>query len=201
MASRWRQLLDQERSTWTSDSDEKLFTLLEGFAESMLERTQKVKAALSDLGKDTDATTVRLNSAFNALSNLSTYQFIANVCHTQSVPDEESKSAGQEETKAPSQQPSTAGAFDSSLKKQRVNREENAESREAQLIPKYKEALRLGMQGLKVDDLLREASQDEVASSNTLGTSIFRGQMRKLPHIINSQFFYDDPWIGLYGYF
>jgi len=79
MASRWRQLLDQDRASWTSDSDEKLFTLLEGFAEAMLERTQKVKAALSDLGKDTDATTVRLNSAFNALSNLSTYQFIANV--------------------------------------------------------------------------------------------------------------------------
>lgn len=199
MASRWRQLFDQERTSWTSDSDEKLFTLLEAFAESMLERTQKVKSALSDLNKDTDATTVRLNSAFNALSNLSTYQFIANVSATQSVPDEESKPSGQEESKTPAQQPAANTTFDSSLKKQRVNREENAESREAQLIPKYKEALQLGMKGLKVDDLLREASQDDVASSNTLGTSIFRGQMRKLPHIINSQFFYDDPWIGLYG--
>ena len=110
------------------------------------------------------------------------------------------KQTDAEEAKAPTSTPAPAkNTFDSGLRKQRVNREENAESREAQLLPKYKEAIRLGMVGLKVEELLKEATQDEVASSNTMGTSMFKGQMRKLPHIINSQFFYDDPWIGLFG--
>jgi hypothetical protein len=32
----------------------------------------------------------------------------------------------------------------------------------------------------------------------TAGSTIFRGTAKKLPHIINTEYFWKDPWVGLY---
>lgn len=82
----WQQLA-QEKRHWTAASDEKvlttqLFVLLEAFADRVIERARTVKAELANLQNNTIAASVQLNCTFNTLANLSSSQFVANVCES-----------------------------------------------------------------------------------------------------------------------
>ena len=82
--SLWKKLLEEEKLRWDVQSDEKvkitqLFTLIEAFAERIIEKALKIQNELSDLTKHTTGTTVQLSCAFNELTNLASSQFVANV--------------------------------------------------------------------------------------------------------------------------
>lgn len=72
------------------------------------------------------------------------------------------------------------------------------ELRENTILPRHQKALKLGLAGLKVDQLLKDGKEEDSMSTTTLGSQIFRGTIKKMPHIIGTSSFYNDPWIGLY---
>jgi hypothetical protein len=77
----------------------------------------------------------------------------------------------------------------------------NQENKQLNLIPMYQKAFRLAVKGLKIDELIKEANVDDAASSTSVGSTVFRGTVRKLPHIINTEEFWNDPFVGLFGNF
>lgn len=84
----------------------------------------------------------------------------------------------------------------STISSVRMERIQTQETREASVLPKHQKAIALGLSGLRVEELMKEA--DDSSSSMTLGSTVFRGSLRKLPHIINSSYFIHDQWLGLY---
>ena len=66
-------------------------------------------------------------------------------------------------------------------------------------MPKYQKALKLAIQALKVDDMIKEAYEGDESSVTSVGSTVFRGTVRKLPHIINTDEFWRDDSVGLYG--
>jgi hypothetical protein len=199
MQTHWRSLLDNEKLRWDVQSDEKarskqLFNELEGLAERIVERSRKVHSQLSSLSKEISSVQVKVSCSFSALANLSSKQFIANVRLTQTIAeDRASESTGESDLAAPEEQTRAKSNTISSVRMERI---QTQESREASVLPKHQKALALGLAGLKVETLIRDA--DDSSSSITLGSAVFRGTLRKLPHIINSSYFIHDQWLGLY---
>lgn len=72
------------------------------------------------------------------------------------------------------------------------------ELREQSLLPKHQKAIQMGLKGLKVEELMKEGTSDDGISLLSIGSQVFRGSIKKLPHIIGTSYFYNDPWIGLY---
>ena len=63
----------------------------------------------------------------------------------------------------------------------------------------YQKSLKLAVKGLKIDELIKEASGDDMMSTTSIGSTVFRGTVRKLPHTINTDVFWNDPYVGLFG--
>ena len=56
----------------------------------------------------------------------------------------------------------------------------------------------MGLKGLKVEELMKEGVTDDGQSMSSIGSQVFRGTIKKLPHIIGTSYFFHDPWIGLF---
>lgn len=76
---------------------------------------------------------------------------------------------------------------------------QNQENKNASLLPKYQKALRLAISALRVDEMIKEAYEGDESSVSSVGSTVFRGTVRKLPHIINTDEFWRDDSVGLYG--
>jgi len=189
MQTHWQTLLENEKLRWDVQSDDKLFNELEGLAERIVERARKVREQVESLSKEANSVQVKVNCGFSLLANLSSKQFIANTV-AEEKPTEVSEGSADAKTEEITRQKSNT------ISSVRMERLQTQESREANVLPKHQKALALGLAGLKVDDLMREA--DDSSSSVTLGSAVFRGTLRKLPHIINSSYFIHDQWLGLY---
>jgi hypothetical protein len=79
----------------------------------------------------------------------------------------------------------------------RMTKAKNKETRDASLVPKFVQAVNHGMAGLHIDDLLRDAP-DTTSSSGAEPEGIFFKDQRRLPHIINTAHYIQDPWVGLF---
>ena len=72
------------------------------------------------------------------------------------------------------------------------------EVREQNLLPKHQKAIQMALKGLKVEELMKEGGSDDGVSMSSIGSQVFRGTLKKLPHIIGTSYFFHDPWIGLF---
>jgi hypothetical protein len=77
----WKKLLKEEKLRWQPQSDEKLFTTIESFADSILEKCRNISDRISKLHHETNSALVDLNIAYNTIENLSYAQFVANVLY------------------------------------------------------------------------------------------------------------------------
>ena len=75
----WKKLLREDQLSWQAQSDEKLFNIIEGFADRILEKCRNINDGISKLHHETNSAVVDLNIAYNTLENLSYAQFVANV--------------------------------------------------------------------------------------------------------------------------
>lgn len=80
----------------------------------------------------------------------------------------------------------------------RMEKLHSQELREQSLLPKHQKAIQMGLKGLKVEDLMKEGVGDDAVSMSSIGSQVFRGTIKKLPHIIGTSYFFHDPWIGLF---
>lgn len=77
----------------------------------------------------------------------------------------------------------------------RMTKAKNRETREASLVPKFKEAMELGLKGLRIAEMVNEG--DESRLDGEIGGNMFYSH-RKLPHVINTSHYIADAWVGLY---
>ena len=75
---------------------------------------------------------------------------------------------------------------------------QSQEKREQTLLPKHQKAIQMALKGLKVEELMKDGAGDDVVSMSSIGSQVFRGTIKKLPHIIGTSYFFHDPWIGLF---
>lgn len=146
--------------------------------------------------KSTTCATVKINCAFNTLSNLAASQFVANVISIQTIPDSVPEVAKAEELEQ--QNSSPVEKRTTTLSAARMEKIHSQELREQSLLPKHQKAIQMGLKGLKVEELMKEGGNDDVVSMSSIGSQVFRGTVKKLPHIIGTSYFFHDPWIGLF---
>lgn len=208
----WKNLLTEEKLKWSPLSEEKvtitqLFITLEGFAERVIDKCRNLKDSLKKLDSDTVAANVELNIAYNNLENLAYSKFVANVRSKQLIPEyheeaqsDESSYASTDQSEDPNQ--TERVSLSDNRKKLSAARQEklqNQENKNASLLPKYQKALRLAISALRVDEMIKEAYEGDESSVSSVGSTVFRGTVRKLPHIINTDEFWRDDSVGLYG--
>ena len=188
----WAELQRENKYDWSVESDEKLFTQLESFAERIIDRSSKVSSELEELVKATNATACELNCVFNSLSNLASSQYVANLIQEK---DTQVPSGNSSQSEVPRNEQLQRLQTLSDARREKI---QSQEIREQNLLPKQQQALSLAIKGLKVEDLIKEGDADDMVSNMTLGSQVFRGCIKKLPHLFGTTNFFNDPWIGLY---
>ena len=172
---------------------------MESFAERIIEKSTHIKSDLEELVKNTTRATVQVSCAFNELTNLASSQFVANVIFIQVIPESVPEAPKVEEnTDQQNPSPIEKRQATTTLSAARMEKIHSQEMREQNLLPKHQKAILMGIKALKVDELMKEGTSDDGVSLSSIGSQVFRGTIKKLPHIIGTSYFYHDPWIGLF---
>jgi hypothetical protein len=101
-------------------------------------------------------------------------------------------SDGQASSGDPNQSSSTDYS-EMTLSDARMSKAKNKESREASLVPKFKQAVDLGLAGLHVSELVKDAPEVSQSTSTIIeNEGVFYKDQRKLPFIINSAPYLQD---------
>lgn len=96
------------------------------------------------------------------------------------------------------QNPAPADRRNTTLSAARMEKVQSQEKREQNLLPKHQKAVQMALKGLKVEELMKDGASDDGVSMSSIGSQVFRGSIKKLPHIIGTSYFFHDPWIGLF---
>uniref|UniRef100_K1QZI4 Protein FAM21 n=1 Tax=Magallana gigas TaxID=29159 RepID=K1QZI4_MAGGI len=132
----------KEANNWSLSGDAGLLLYLKDFSQKMISRVHEIEKEVDGLMHDSKMTGVRVNNVFNDFIMLANTQFVENRVYDEDVSQEDSAKAaeGNEE------------------------KEKTREQREAELIPKVKEALGLG---INVIDQAFEQLDSHVADSDS----------------------------------
>eukprot|EP01118_Nematostelium_gracile_P013619 TRINITY_DN5167_c0_g1_i1.p1 TRINITY_DN5167_c0_g1~~TRINITY_DN5167_c0_g1_i1.p1 ORF type:complete len:363 (-),score=130.82 TRINITY_DN5167_c0_g1_i1:118-1155(-) len=178
--------LRDEQSQWTLASDAGLLHFLEDFSSRLMSRTKDLENQVDSLVYDSISMEIKVHNTFNEFLMLSNTQFVENRVY------EEDIEMAPEETPTqptPSETPSQ-------------------ENLEAILVPKYTEAIALGMKALEQiqmdedqegdDDEAKDQEEGEIKESPTKKAKKEDFYSRRpLPAIIGTAPFNEDDNIGL----
>ncbi|XP_033730226.1 WASH complex subunit 2C-like, partial [Pecten maximus] len=132
----------KEAGNWSLAADAGLLLHLQEFSQRMILKVHEIEKGVDGLLHDSKLTSVRVNNVFNDFIMLANTQFVENRVYDEDVSQE---SESKEETKPEEQ-------------------EKTREQKEAELIPKVKEALTLGIN--VIDDAF-EKLDSHVADSDS----------------------------------
>ncbi|KAL5013278.1 hypothetical protein ScPMuIL_007548 [Solemya velum] len=168
---------------WTLAGDAGMLMYLKEFSQNMLARTHKISKEVDSLSHEAKMTGVRVHTAFNDFIMLANSQFIENRVYDEDITQE----AQMDEEKKTEEQSKTR------------------EKRESELIPKVKEALKLGVNVIDqafefLDTNAGNSDSDDEEGTYKVGLLLEAKDPylhRALPHLIGSPEFLQDDNIGL----
>ncbi|WAR16383.1 WASC2-like protein [Mya arenaria] len=118
----------ENAASWSLAGDAGLLQYLQDFSQKLVSRTHEIEKEVESLVHDSKMTTVRVNNVFNDFMMLANTQFVENRVYDEDE-SEQAETAATEEKKPDNH----------------ANTEKTREQREAELIPKVSEAIRLGV--------------------------------------------------------
>ncbi|KAG7396443.1 WASH complex subunit 2D [Phytophthora boehmeriae] len=194
--------LAQEVSNWTLHSDHDLHIFLKRYSANLFERTKELEDSVRDIAAEADSAHVRLKNTFNQFLMLSNNQFIENrvydeeqedffgVNATLETPEKQEADKVSNETEQVSNDTSAAAA--TAEGKQENGTKAAAES----IVNKYRSALDMGMEAMKLFVMMDE-DDDTSETSSQFDTVLDIYNERPLPFIIGTREFLEDETLGL----
>ncbi|RLN45011.1 hypothetical protein BBJ29_003912 [Phytophthora kernoviae] len=192
--------LAKEVSNWTLHSDHDLHVFLKRYSANLFERTKELEDSVRDIAAEADSAHVRLKNTFNQFLMLSNNQFIENrvydeeqedffgVNATQAAPEKQEGEKVSTETEQPSAETSVATA---------EGKQENGTKAAAEsIVNKYRSALDMGMEAMKLFVMMDE-DDDTSETSSQFDTVLDIYNERPLPFIIGTREFLEDETLGL----
>ncbi|KAI8777086.1 WASH complex subunit FAM21 [Biomphalaria glabrata] len=177
------QEMRKEAGNWSLAADAGLLQYLQQFSQHIISRTHEIGKDVDDLVHEAKLTGVRVNNVINDFIMLANTQFVENRVFDEDVSQDTSK---EEEKKAEKQ-------------------EKSREQREAELIPRVSNALKLGIDVIdcafeKLDTKVVDSDSEE-EENNGHADPILEAKdpyaNRLLPYLIGTPQFMEDDNVGL----
>ncbi|OWF44676.1 WASH complex subunit 2A-like isoform X2 [Mizuhopecten yessoensis] len=174
----------KEAGNWSLAADAGLLLHLQEFSQRMILKVHEIEKGVDGLLNDSKLTSVKVNNVFNDFIMLANTQFVENRVYDEDVSQE---GAAKEETKPEEQ-------------------EKTREQREAELIPKVKEALTLGINVIdeafeKLDSHVADSDSEDDDETGYRVDPILEPKdpylSRPLPLLIGTPNFLNDDNVGL----
>ncbi|XP_052763862.1 WASH complex subunit 2-like isoform X2 [Mya arenaria] len=179
----------ENAASWSLAGDAGLLQYLQDFSQKLVSRTHEIEKEVESLVHDSKMTTVRVNNVFNDFMMLANTQFVENRVYDEDE-SEQAETAATEEKKPDNH----------------ANTEKTREQREAELIPKVSEAIRLGVDVIEqafekldtnIDDNSDSEDEDESYHVDPILEAKDPYLERSLPYLIGTPQFLNDDNVGL----
>ncbi|KAI9910362.1 hypothetical protein PsorP6_010974 [Peronosclerospora sorghi] len=188
-----------DSAKWTLHSDHELHTYLQRYSTEFFARTKDLENQMRDLAAETDAAHVRLKNTLNEFLMLSNNQFVENRVYDEEQEEVVTTTRGENEgaerhDKEQEQGDGTSGgAYANGKAAEPPGATES-------IVNKYRSALEMGMEALKLFVLLDDDEDDKSDKSDTsshVDTVLDIYNERPLPFIIGTREFLEDETLGL----
>ncbi|TDH67905.1 hypothetical protein CCR75_004348 [Bremia lactucae] len=184
----------QEVTNWTLHSDRDLHSYLKRFSADLFARTKDLDDSVRNIALEADSAHVRLKNTLNAFLLLSNNQFIENRVYDEEqedfmITDDSSVElkTQQEENEHERTEPNNGG----------MEPKENTKATAASIVNKYRSALEMGFEAMKLFVMMDEEEDDERDASSPFETVLDIYNERPLPFIIGTRDFLEDDTLGL----
>uniref|UniRef100_M4BJ66 WASH complex subunit FAM21 n=1 Tax=Hyaloperonospora arabidopsidis (strain Emoy2) TaxID=559515 RepID=M4BJ66_HYAAE len=208
--------LSQDVSNWTLHSDHSLHTFLKRYSSDLFVRTKALEDRVRDIAADADAAYVRLKNTLNQFLLLSNNQFMENRVYDEEQEDfysletssgdklePDKRDKGRDETGAAAATSTTLATTTSASASALVDKEGGAKAAAESIVTKYRSALDMGMEAMKLFVMMDDEDEDEAnddankETSSPFETVLDIYNERPLPFIIGTREFLEDETLGL----
>ncbi|POM80144.1 membrane protein, partial [Phytophthora palmivora] len=170
--------LAHEVSNWTLHSDHDLHMFLKRYSADLFARTKDLEDSVRDIAAEADSAHVRLKNTFNQFLMLSNNQFIENRVYDEEQEDFFGVESGQSNSEKQGDDKET---------EEHATANGNAENKETakaeSIVNKYRSALDMGMEAMKLFVMIDD-EDDKSETSSQFDTVLDIYNERPLPFII-----------------
>ncbi|KAG6955306.1 hypothetical protein JG688_00011934, partial [Phytophthora aleatoria] len=187
--------LAHEVANWTLHSDHDLHAYLKRYSADLFARTKDLEDSVRDIAAEADSAHVRLKNTFNQFLMLSNNQFIENRVYDEEQEDFFGVEGGQTtaEKQETDKEKEEQAAEPSSTSE---NKESGPKAAAESIVNKYRSALDMGMEAMKLFVMMDE-EDDTSETSSQFDTVLDIYNERPLPFIIGTREFLEDETLGL----
>ncbi|ETI46615.1 hypothetical protein F443_09009 [Phytophthora nicotianae P1569] len=187
--------LAQEVANWTLHSDHDLHAYLKRYSADLFARTKDLEDSVRDIAAEADSAHVRLKNTFNQFLMLSNNQFIENRVYDEEQEDFFGVEGGQTTAeKQETDKEKEEQAAEASVTTE--NKENGPKAAAESIVNKYRSALDMGMEAMKLF-VMMDDEDDKSETSSQFDTVLDIYNERPLPFIIGTREFLEDETLGL----